>query len=59
MLQFPTTYHAVLVSENNDPIFATKSSCNVLAYILFETAILHKYGLFAFLYYAGSYAHAF
>jgi REP element-mobilizing transposase RayT len=48
MLQFPATYHAVLAAKNNDPIFATKSSCNTLAYILFETAILHKYGLFAF-----------
>lgn len=44
----PLTYHAVLFAHNKNPLFKSPGNCNNLAYLIFETSVLHKYSLFAF-----------
>ncbi len=44
----PLTYHAILSTHDKNPLFSSASNCNNLAYLIFETSVLHKYSLFAF-----------
>ncbi|MDP2210869.1 MAG: hypothetical protein Q8J63_03930 [Candidatus Aquicultor sp.] len=43
----PVTYHIILATLDDD-FFTTPRKCNNLAYLIFETAALHGYSLFAF-----------
>ncbi|PIU28005.1 MAG: hypothetical protein COW32_02900 [Candidatus Aquicultor secundus] len=44
----PLTYHAILSTHDKNPLFSSANNCNNLAYLIFETSVLHKYSLFAF-----------
>jgi len=44
----PLTYHLVLSTFSRRQIFTSESNCNYMAYMIFETATLHKYNLLAF-----------
>lgn len=44
----PVSYHLVLPTCNGGSLFTSSCMCNNLAYMIFETAVLHKYDLFAF-----------
>ncbi|MBE0448478.1 MAG: transposase [Actinobacteria bacterium] len=48
VLPMPIACHVILLTHNEEPFFTSASNCNNLAYLIFETTILHKYNLFAF-----------
>ncbi len=44
----PLAYHLVFSTHDSEPLFELVNNCNSLAYLMFETSVLHKYNLFAF-----------
>lgn len=44
----PFFYHAVISTHEGKPLFDSPGNCNILAYLIFEAAVLHKYNLLAF-----------
>jgi REP element-mobilizing transposase RayT len=48
IIPLPVPYHVVIESHKGEHLFVSDKVCNNLAYILFETSVLHEYGLFAF-----------
>lgn len=44
----PIPCHITLSTYNRETLFTSAGNCNNLAYLIFETSVLHRYSLFAF-----------